>query len=58
MLATRAGLVPLTLSGKHSERLADLAGVALPVQARCNGAAFRNFFCSQTRRKSQRSPVA
>lgn len=39
---TRAGLVPLTLSGTHQERLVDLAGVALPVQARCNGAAFRN----------------
>jgi predicted Rossmann fold flavoprotein len=43
VLATRAGLVPLTLSGKHQERLADLAGVALPVEARCNGTAFRNF---------------
>ena len=43
VLPTRAGLVPLTLSGKHQERLADLAGVALPVEARCNGAAFRNF---------------
>ncbi len=43
MLPTRAGLVPLTLSGKHQERLADLAGVALPVEARCNGASFRNF---------------
>jgi predicted Rossmann fold flavoprotein len=43
VLPTRAGLVPLTLSGTHQERLADLAGVALPVEARCNGAAFRNF---------------
>ena len=43
VLPTRAGLVPLTLSGKHQERLAELAGVALPVEARCNGAAFRNF---------------
>jgi predicted Rossmann fold flavoprotein len=43
VLPTRAGLVPLTLSGKHQERLADLSGVALPVQARCNGAAFDNF---------------
>jgi len=34
--------VPLTLSGKHQERLADLAGVALPVAARCNSRAFRN----------------
>ncbi len=43
VLPTRAGLVPLTLSGKHQERLADLAGVALPVEARCNGSAFCNF---------------
>ena len=33
----------MTLSGKHQERLADLAGVALPIEARCNGASFRNF---------------
>jgi predicted Rossmann fold flavoprotein len=37
---TRAGLVPLTLSGKHLERLQDLAGIAFPVTARCNGMAF------------------
>jgi predicted Rossmann fold flavoprotein len=43
VLPTRAALVPLTLSGKHQERLADLSGVALPVEARCNGAAFSNF---------------
>lgn len=43
VLPTRAGLVPLTLSGKHQERLRDLSGVALPVEARCNGASFRNF---------------
>lgn len=42
VLATRAGLVPLTQSGRHRERHADLAGVALPVEARCNGTAFRN----------------
>jgi predicted Rossmann fold flavoprotein len=42
VLPTRAGLVPLTLSGKHQERLADLSGVALPVTARCNGAEFTN----------------
>jgi len=42
VLPTRAGLVPLTLSGKHQERLADLAGVALPVTASCNGASFSN----------------
>ena len=43
VLPTRAGLVPLTLSGKHQERLADLSGVAFPVEARCNGARFSNF---------------
>ena len=43
VLPTRAGLVPLTLTGKHAERLQDLAGVSLPVEARCNGASFRNF---------------
>ena len=43
VLPTRAGLVPLTLSGKHQERFTDLAGVALPIEARCNGASFRNF---------------
>jgi predicted Rossmann fold flavoprotein len=37
---TRAGLVPLTLSGRHLERLRDLAGIALPVTARANGMAF------------------
>jgi predicted Rossmann fold flavoprotein len=43
VLPTRAGLVPLTLSGTHQERLADLAGVALPIEARCNAVSFRNF---------------
>jgi predicted Rossmann fold flavoprotein len=42
VLATRAGLVPLTLSGKHQEHYADLAGVALPVVARCGDAQFQN----------------
>ncbi|WP_425478418.1 NAD(P)/FAD-dependent oxidoreductase [Luteimonas yindakuii] len=42
VLPTRAGLVPLTLSGKHQERMDGLAGVAFPVEARCNGQAFRN----------------
>lgn len=42
VLPLRAGLVPLTLSGRHQERLADLSGVALPVEARCNGTAFLN----------------
>jgi predicted Rossmann fold flavoprotein len=43
VLPTRAGLVPLTLSGKHQERLADLSGVAFPVTARCGDASFSNF---------------
>ena len=43
VLPTRAGLVPLTLTGKHAERLRDLAGLSLPVEARCNDASFRNF---------------
>jgi predicted Rossmann fold flavoprotein len=42
VLPTRAGLVPLTLSGKHQERLADLSGVAFPATARCNGTSFSN----------------
>jgi predicted Rossmann fold flavoprotein len=41
LMPTRAGLVPLTLSGKHQERLAALSGVALDVEAGCNGAFFR-----------------
>lgn len=43
VLPTRAGLVPLTLTGKHQEHLQDLSGVALPVEASCNGQNFRNF---------------
>ena len=43
VLPTRAGLVPLTLTGKHAERLHDLAGVSLPVEARNGNAAFKNF---------------
>ena len=42
VLPTRAGLVPLTLSGKPLEQLADLAGVALPVEIRCGRQAFTN----------------
>ena len=42
VLPTRAGLVPLSLSGIHSERLQDLSGVSLPVQATCNRQTFRN----------------
>lgn len=42
VLPTRAGLVPLTQSGTHAERMQDLAGVALPVTARCGKIAFSN----------------
>ncbi|WP_313342519.1 NAD(P)/FAD-dependent oxidoreductase [Stenotrophomonas sp.] len=42
LLPTRAGLVPLTLSGTHQERFHELSGVALPVAARCNDMEFRN----------------
>jgi len=41
VLPTRAGLVPLTLSGKPLEDYADLAGVALPVEAMADDARFR-----------------
>ena len=41
LVPTRAGLVPLTLSGTHQEHYAALAGVALPIVARCGAAAFR-----------------
>jgi predicted Rossmann fold flavoprotein len=42
LLPTRAGLVPLALSGKHLEHYQDLAGVALPVaEARVGKQAFR-----------------
>jgi predicted Rossmann fold flavoprotein len=43
VLPTRAGLVPLTLSGKHQERLQDLSGVAFPVEAICKGQSFHNY---------------
>ena len=43
VLPTRAGLVPLTLTGKHQERFADLSGVSLPITAHCNGREFSNF---------------
>lgn len=38
--ATRAGLVPLTFGGDDLELMRPLAGVALPVVARCGRAAF------------------
>ena len=42
VLPTRAGLVPLTLSGKHQEHYQDLAGVALPlVEAQVAKHSFR-----------------
>ncbi|AWV07471.1 BaiN/RdsA family NAD(P)/FAD-dependent oxidoreductase [Marilutibacter maris] len=42
VLPTRAGLVPLTLSGKHLERMHGLSGLSLPVTASCNGQSFSN----------------
>ncbi|UXI66673.1 NAD(P)/FAD-dependent oxidoreductase [Tahibacter amnicola] len=42
VLATRAGLVPLTLSGKHLDHYQDLSGLSLPVEVHCDGARFRN----------------
>ena len=42
VLPTRAGLVPLTLSGTHQQRFSDLSGVALPVTAEANGMRFSN----------------
>lgn len=41
VLATRAGLVPLTLSGTHLGALEGLSGLALDVEARCGKTAFR-----------------
>ena len=43
VLPLRAGLVPLTLTGRPAELFHDLSGVALPVEAQANGTAFRNF---------------
>ncbi len=40
VLPTRAGLVPLTLSGVHAERLQELSGVALPVDVAASGQHF------------------
>lgn len=42
VLPTRAGLVPLTQSGKPAEQMAELAGVALPVTARAGKTSFSN----------------
>ena len=42
LLPTRAGLVPLTLSGRPLEQWQDLSGVSLPISASANGARFDN----------------
>ena len=42
VLPTRAGLVPLVLTGTHAERLEGLSGVALEVEATSRGQSFRN----------------
>ncbi|MFO1495480.1 MAG: NAD(P)/FAD-dependent oxidoreductase [Lysobacterales bacterium] len=42
LLPTRAGLVPLTLSGSYQSQWCDLSGVALPVRACCGRTEFRN----------------
>ncbi len=42
MLPTRAGLVPLTLTGSYLEHYAQLSGVSLPVSARAGRARFDN----------------
>lgn len=42
VLPTRAGLVPLTLSGTHLEKLADLSGLSLPVDVRSGKQSFTN----------------
>jgi len=45
VLPTRAGLVPLTLSGRHLDDYADLSGVAIPlVEASCGKQKFRAGF--------------
>ncbi|MGQ0621364.1 MAG: NAD(P)/FAD-dependent oxidoreductase [Panacagrimonas sp.] len=42
ILPTRAGLVPLTLSGRPLEEWSDLSGLSLEIEASCDGAAFSN----------------
>ncbi|WP_133001043.1 NAD(P)/FAD-dependent oxidoreductase [Luteimonas arsenica] len=42
LLPTRAGLVPLVLTGTHSERLDGLSGLALEVETTSRGQSFRN----------------
>jgi len=40
VLPTRAGLVPLVMTGKPLAQLADLSGVSVPVTATCKGMSF------------------
>ncbi len=42
LLPTRAGLVPLTLTGKPQEQLADLSGLAIPAEVSCGKIKFNN----------------
>lgn len=42
VLPTRAGLVPLTFSGKPLEQYQDLSGLAMPIEASCGDARFHN----------------
>ena len=42
VLPTRAGLVPLVLTGSHAKRLEGLSGVSLEVEASSRGQSFRN----------------
>ena len=42
VLPTRAGLVPLTLTGKPQEQLADLSGLSVPVEVMCGKTSFKN----------------
>jgi predicted Rossmann fold flavoprotein len=42
ILATRAGLVPFTLSGKPLEQYAGLAGISLPVKVKAQSVEFTN----------------
>jgi predicted Rossmann fold flavoprotein len=42
VLSTRAGLVPLTLTGKPQEQLADLSGLSVPVEVSCGKTSFKN----------------
>ena len=42
VLPTRAGLVPLTLTGKPQEQLADLSGLSVPVEVTCGKTSFKN----------------